>query len=81
MEFTNVKDIEPDVIEWHTGSFSERGHTHVFPQDEVSVVMETRTASDLETIGTVAHSKKIKGAVPLRVTGWTRSTWCREWSP
>lgn len=72
-ELTNVKDIEPDVIEWHTGSFSERGHTHFFPQDEVSVVMETRTVSDLETIkrGNWLISKKIKDAIPLRMTGWT----------
>ena len=49
-ELTNVKGIEPDIIEWHTGSFSERGHTHFFPQDQVSVVMETRSISDLDTI-------------------------------
>jgi digeranylgeranylglycerophospholipid reductase len=72
-ELTNVKDIEPDIIEWHTGSFSERGHTHFFPQDHVSVVMETRTVSDLETIkrGNWLISNKIKNAIPLRMTGWT----------
>ena len=72
-ELTNVKDIEPDIIEWHTGSFSERGDTHFFPQDDVSVVMDTRTVGDLEKIkkGNWLISKKIRDAVPLRMTGWT----------
>jgi digeranylgeranylglycerophospholipid reductase len=72
-ELTNVKDIERDVIEWHTGSFSERGDTHFFPQDDVSVVMDTRTVGDLEKIrrGNWLISKKIRDAVPLRMTGWT----------
>jgi len=72
-ELTNVRDIEPDVIEWHTGSFSERGDTHFFPQDETSVLMDTRTVQDLEKIrsGNWLISKKIRDAVPLRMTGWT----------
>jgi digeranylgeranylglycerophospholipid reductase len=70
---TDSKDIEPDVIEFHLGSFSERGDTHFFPQDEFSVVMDTRRIEDLDRIrdGNWLISRKLRDAVALRMTGWT----------
>ena len=72
IELTRVNDIEPDVREFHLGTFRERGWTGLNPRDSVSCTMDFRSMAEFEKVKADNYllSNTLKDAVPIRVTGW-----------
>jgi digeranylgeranylglycerophospholipid reductase len=73
LELARVRDIEPDVLEWHTGAFIKRGWTGICPRDDVSCTIDFMSMAEFEQVksGNYAISKKLRDAVPVRMTGWS----------
>jgi digeranylgeranylglycerophospholipid reductase len=76
LELTRVRDIEPDVREIHTGSFIKRGWTGICPLDDVSCITDFMSMAQFDQVkaGNYALSKKIKDAIPVRMTGWNHTS-------
>ena len=70
---TGVKDIEPGVIEFHLGSFTDIRCCTVVPRDNVSCVADAVSMSAFERTkaGNWVISKKLRGCRVLRMTGWS----------
>jgi digeranylgeranylglycerophospholipid reductase len=73
LELARVREIEPDVLEWHTGAFIKRGWTGICPRDDVSCTIDFMSMAEFERVksGNYAISKKLRDAVPVRMTGWS----------
>jgi digeranylgeranylglycerophospholipid reductase len=73
LELTNVRDIELDVYEWHTGTFSKRGWVGICPRDKFSCTTDFLSMAEFEQVkkGDYLVSKKFRDAVPVRMTGWS----------
>jgi digeranylgeranylglycerophospholipid reductase len=75
MDMARVKDIEPDTMEEHYGAFIDAGKTSIGPRDESSCSIYVTKLKDLQNIklGNYTLSKKLKDAVPIRMTGFRHS--------
>ena len=75
MEMTRVKDIEPDTMEEHYGSFIVSGKTSIGPRDETSCMIYVTKMEELQNIklGNYVLSDKLRDAVPVRMTGFRHS--------
>jgi digeranylgeranylglycerophospholipid reductase len=73
LELARVRDIEPDVLEWHTGAFIKRGITGICPRDDVSCTIDFMSMDEFERVksGNYAISRKLRDAIPVRMTGWS----------
>ncbi|MBA7563197.1 hypothetical protein ES708_04850 [subsurface metagenome] len=73
LELARVRDIEPDVHEYHTGAFIKRGWTGICPRDDVSCTIDFMSMVEFEKVktGNYALSRKLRDAIPVRVTGWS----------
>lgn len=76
LELTRVNDIEPVVTEYHTGSFIKKGWTTIHPIDTVSCVAHFMSMSEFHNVknGNYALSKKLRDAVPMRITGYNHTS-------
>jgi digeranylgeranylglycerophospholipid reductase len=72
-ELARVRDIEPDVLEWHTGAFIKRGITGICPRDDVSCTTDFMSMAEFEQVksGNYPISQKLRDAIPVRMTGWS----------
>jgi digeranylgeranylglycerophospholipid reductase len=75
IELTRVQNIDPDVFEFHAGSFTEKGWTSIFPRDNVSCMTHFQNMTEFENVkaGEYMISGKIKNAVPFRMAGWSHT--------
>jgi flavin-dependent dehydrogenase len=75
LDVTRVEDIEPDVFEIHYGAFSRLGLTWVCPYDNVSCTTTFMSLAEFEHVktGNYAVSRKLRNAIPLRITGWSHA--------
>lgn len=67
-----VRDVEPGVLELHLGAFgSQKGWIWLAPHDSSTCVADFSSFEDLEQCrrGDSVLSKKIRDAVPVRITG------------
>lgn len=73
LELARVRDIEPDVLEWHTGTFIKRGWTGICPRDDVSCTIDFMSMAEFEQVksGNYVLSRKLRDAIPVRMTGWS----------
>jgi digeranylgeranylglycerophospholipid reductase len=73
LELTNVRDMKLDIYEWHTGIFSKRGWVGLCPRDEFSCTSDFLSMEEFEQVkkGNYAISRKLRDAIPVRMTGWT----------
>ncbi|MFC1533058.1 NAD(P)/FAD-dependent oxidoreductase [Thermodesulfobacteriota bacterium] len=69
LELTRVKDLESDIAELHTGAFSEKGWTTLWPRDENSCHIHFMNLSEYELVksGDYVLSRKLKDSIPLRI--------------
>jgi flavin-dependent dehydrogenase len=76
LELTRVKEIDPAVTEYHTGSFIKKGWTTIHPIDTVSCVAHFMSMSEFYNVkkGNYALSKKLRDAVPVRITGYNHTS-------
>jgi digeranylgeranylglycerophospholipid reductase len=76
MELTRVRDINPTVTEYHTGAFIKKGWTTIHPIDRVSCVAHFMTMAEFEKVktGNYALSRKLRDAIPLRITGYSHTS-------
>jgi digeranylgeranylglycerophospholipid reductase len=72
LELTRVRELEPDTVELHTGSFTKKGHLTVTPRDEVSCMTHFETMAEFQRVklGHYALSRRLKDAVPLKMVGY-----------
>jgi flavin-dependent dehydrogenase len=73
VELTRVSDIEQDVVEIHTGAFTAKGWTSLWPRENKSCHINFLKMSDFELIksGSYLLSKKLLNAVPVRIVGFS----------
>ncbi len=76
VELTRVRDIEADVFEYHAGAFEKFGRVAIYPSDDVSCTTFFLTMAEFEHIkaGDYVISRKLKDAIPVRITGWSHSS-------
>jgi flavin-dependent dehydrogenase len=76
VELTRVRDIEPDVFEFHAGAFEKLGRVAIYPSDDVSCTTFFLTMAEFQNIkaGNYAISRKLRDAVPVRMTGWSHAS-------
>ena len=70
-----VKDVEPGVPEFHLGAFGgQRGCVWLLRYDSSTCVSDFLSFENLEWCrrGDWVLSKKIRDAVPVRITGWSQ---------
>jgi digeranylgeranylglycerophospholipid reductase len=72
LTLTRVRDIELGIRELHTGAFNERGWIGINPIDDVSCRADFATMAEFERVkaGNWVLSKKLREAIPIRMTGW-----------
>jgi digeranylgeranylglycerophospholipid reductase len=76
LELTRVRDIDPAVTEYHTGAFIKKGWTTIHPIDSVSCVAHFMTMAEFENVktGRYALSRKLRDAIPIRITGYRHTS-------
>jgi digeranylgeranylglycerophospholipid reductase len=75
-ELARVRDIEPEVFEFHAGAFTRKGWTSIFPRDDSACMTHFLTMAEFERAkaGNYVFSRKIKEAIPIRMTGWNHTS-------
>lgn len=74
-ELARVRDIEPDVMEYHGGSFCKMGFVMLWPQSSSSCFLSfIDKIEEFERLkaGNYLISRKLKDAVPVRMIGYTQ---------
>jgi digeranylgeranylglycerophospholipid reductase len=76
LELTRVNGLEPDIIEFHFGSFTPKGWVTIWPRDAVSCMTHFMKLADFERvkIGDYLLSKRLRDAFPLRITGYSHTS-------
>jgi digeranylgeranylglycerophospholipid reductase len=72
LELTGVKDVDPEIAEFHTGAFIKKGWLTVFPRDSHTVTTHFMSMDEFERVkkGNYALSRKLRNAVPVRIVGY-----------
>jgi digeranylgeranylglycerophospholipid reductase len=75
LDLTRVEDIDPDIKEVHYGSFSKMGVSWINAYDENSCTSPFMSLSEFINLkkGDYLISKKLRNALPLRITGWSHA--------
>ena len=79
-----VHDIEPGVLDFHTGCFgNQRGDMTLIPRNDDYCVCDIPSLKAYEAIkdGNWPLSKKIKDAKILRIQGWSHPLYFYPWLP
>lgn len=73
LELTRLRDIEPEVREYHVGTFVNTGWTCINPYDATSGMTHFASMAEFEKVKTdnYAISRKMRDAIPVRMTGWS----------
>jgi flavin-dependent dehydrogenase len=76
LELVKVRDIEPDVCEFHAGAFTEKGFTTLWPQDESSCMIHFMSMAEFHQVkeGAYPLSRKLKEAVPVRIAAYSHTS-------
>lgn len=75
LQLARVRDIEPDVMEYHGGSFCKLGFVMLWPLSGSSCFLSfIDNLEDFERIksGSYLISRKLRDAVPLRMIGYSQ---------
>lgn len=72
-ELTGVKDLEPEIVETHIGAFNDDCYCTVWPKDGHSCIMSISSLDAFNRLksGNYLISRKLKGAVPIQINGWS----------
>jgi digeranylgeranylglycerophospholipid reductase len=75
LDLTRVEDIDPDIKEVHYGSFSKMGVSWINAYDEKSCTTPLMSLTEFKNVkaGNYAFSRKLRNALPLRITGWSHA--------
>jgi digeranylgeranylglycerophospholipid reductase len=76
LELTRVRDINPEVCEFHAGAFIQKGFTTLWPRDEASCLTHFTSMAEFMHVkeGNYPISKKLRDAVPVRVTPYSHTS-------
>jgi flavin-dependent dehydrogenase len=83
LELTRLRDIEPEVREYHVGTFINTGWNCINPYDATSGMTHFASMAEFEKVktGNYAISRKMRDAVPIRMTGWSHPAHLGEGLP
>ncbi len=76
LELTRVRDIDPEVCEFHTGTFIQKGFTTLWPRDNMSCMTHFMSIDEFKQVKEDDYliSKKLRDAVPVRITPYSHVT-------